>query len=70
MRIERAGLAVPGELWLLSRRNAIFLGIPFAITGAWTAYLVALLIYAAVSFYYTQHARHLPRVDPELTRPR
>ena len=45
--------------WLFSRRNAIFLGIPFAIAGSWTAYLVVLLIYASVSFYYTQHARRL-----------
>ena len=59
MRIEMAGLTVPGEPWLFSRRNAIFLAIPFAIAGAWTAYLVVLLLYAAVSFYYTQHARHL-----------
>ena len=70
MRIEKATLAMPGEPWLFSRRNAIFLGIPFAIGGAWTAYLVALLVYASVSFYYTQHARHLTSVDPELTRPR
>ena len=59
MRIEKGALAVPGEQWLFSRRNAIFLGIPFAIAGSWTAYLVALLIYASVSFYYTQHARRL-----------
>lgn len=58
-RIEKAGLPMPGELWLLSRRNAIFMAIPFAIAGAWTGYLVALAIYASVSFYYTQHARHL-----------
>jgi hypothetical protein len=70
MRIEKGSLSVPGEPWLFSRRNAIFLGIPFAIAGAWTAYLLALLVYAAVSFYYTQHARHLTAVDPELTRPR
>ena len=59
MRIEKAGIALPWEPWLLSRRNAIFLGIPFALGGAWTAYIIVLLIYSAVSFYYTQHARHL-----------
>ena len=59
MRIEKGAIAVPGEPWLFSRRSAIFLGIPFAIAGAWTAYLVVLLIYATVSFYYTQHARRL-----------
>jgi len=69
-RIEKGSLMLPGEQWLLSRRNAIFLAIPFAIGGAWTAYLLVLLLYAAVSFYYTQHARHIVRVDPELTRPR
>ena len=70
MRLEKGGVAFPGELWLFSRRNAIFLGIPFAVAGWWTPFLVVLLIYAAVSFYYTQHARHLTQVDPELTRPR
>ena len=70
MRIEKAGTPLPWEQWLLSRRNAIFLGIPFALAGAWTAFLIVLLIYASVSFYYTQHARYLSRVDPELTRTR
>ena len=67
-RIEKGALAMPAELWLFSRRNAIFLGVPFALAGGWTSYLIALLIYAAVSFYYTQHVRHLGAVDPELTR--
>jgi hypothetical protein len=57
-RIEKTGLSVPGEPWLLSRRNAIFAAIPFALFGAWTVYLVALFLYAAVSFFYTQHVRH------------
>jgi hypothetical protein len=70
MRIEKAALSIPGDQWLLSRRNAIFAALPFALVGAWTAYLIAMFVYAAVSFYYTQHARHLDRVDPELTRPR
>jgi hypothetical protein len=64
-RIEKTGLSVPGEVWLLSRRNAIFAAIPFALFGGWTAYLVALFLYAAVSFFYTQHARH---AAVELTR--
>jgi len=58
-RIERGTVQVPGNHWLFSRRNAIFAAIPFAITGAWTPYLVAMFIYASVSFYYTQHVRHL-----------
>ena len=59
-RIERAGLPPEGEMWLLSRRNAIFLAIPFALGGAWTAYLLAVLIYAAISFFIVQRVRHLP----------
>ena len=58
-RIEKGALSMPGEEWLISRRGAIFSAIPFAIFGAWTAYLVILLIYAALSFFYVQHARHL-----------
>jgi hypothetical protein len=58
-RIEKVGLPLPGDQWLLSRRNAIFAAIPFAVFSAWTAFLVFLAAYAAVSFYYTQHARHL-----------
>jgi len=58
-RIERGALPVPGQVWLVSRRGAIFAAIPFAIFGAWTAYLVALLVYAGLSFFYAQHARHL-----------
>ncbi len=58
-RIEKASFPMPGEHWLLSRRNAIFAAIPFAFFSAWTAYLVFLAAYACVSFYYTQHARHL-----------
>lgn len=63
-RIE--GIAgLPGELWVSSRRNFILLAIPFALLGAWTAYLVTLFVYAAASFFYLQHAR---RIAPELTR--
>jgi len=63
-RLEgKAGL--PGELWVSSRRNFILLAIPFALLGAWTPYLVTLFVYAAVSFFYLQHAR---RIAPELTR--
>lgn len=57
-RIERMSLAVRSEAWLFSRRSAIFAALPFAIAGAWTAYLVALLAYAALSFFGIQHARH------------
>ena len=58
-RIERASIQ-DGELWLISRRSAIVLGIPFAVAGAWTSYLVALLAYSMVSFFIIQHVRHQP----------
>jgi hypothetical protein len=58
-RIERAVMQ-DGELWLLSRRSAIVAAIPFALAGAWTSYLVALLVYATVSFFIVQHVRHEP----------
>ena len=58
-RIERT--AIPdGEVWLFSRRSAIALAIPFALAGAWTAYLVLLLVYAAISFFIIQNVRHQP----------
>jgi hypothetical protein len=56
-RIERSGMQ-DGELWLISRRSAIVAAIPFALGGAWTSYLVAILLYAAVSFFIVQHVRH------------
>jgi hypothetical protein len=59
-RIERSSMPSGGETWLLSRRNAIFLAIPFAIGGAWTAFLLAVLFYAAVSFFIVQRVRHAP----------
>jgi hypothetical protein len=58
-RIERSVMQ-DGEIWLISRRSAIFAAIPFAIVGAWTSYLIALLAYATVSFFIIQHVRHQP----------
>jgi hypothetical protein len=63
-RTESLRGSIPGEVWLFSRRNAILAAIPFALLGAWTAYLIALFLYAAASFFYLQHAR---RMAPELT---
>jgi hypothetical protein len=60
MRIEKSAMPPGGEIWLLSRRNAIFLAIPFALGGVWTAYLLAVLVYAAVSFFIVQRVRHSP----------
>lgn len=56
-RIEKAGMQ-DGELWLFSRRSAILAAVPFALLGAWTAYLAAIALYAAVSFFILQHVRH------------
>ena len=58
-RIERSGIG-DEDLWLVSRRSAIVLAIPFAIAGAWTSYLIGLLAYAAISFFIVQHVRHEP----------
>ena len=58
-RIERAAIH-ENEPWLISRRSAIVLAIPFAIAGAWTSYLVVLLAYAVISFFIIQHVRHQP----------
>ena len=57
-RTERSREAMPGELWLFSRRNAILLAIPFAIPGAWASLLSVMLAYAAASFFYLQHLQH------------
>jgi hypothetical protein len=62
--IERFGAPSGAETWLFSRRNAVFLAIPFAIGGVWTVFLLVLLFYAAVSFFIIQRARHAS----ELTR--
>ena len=57
-RIEKSDKPGGGDLWLLSRRNAIFLSIPFALGGVWTAYLIGVLLYAALSFFIIQRVRH------------
>ena len=59
-RIEKASMPADEELWLFSRRSAIFAAIPFALAGAWTSYLVVMLVYAIVSFFIVQHVRHRP----------
>jgi hypothetical protein len=57
-RIEKVGLSATDDPWLFSRRSAVFAAIPFAIAGTWTAFLIAMLVYAALSFFVTQHVRH------------
>jgi hypothetical protein len=58
-RVEKLGIPPSGDVWLFSRRSAIFLAIPFAVAGTWTAYLVAVLAYAALSFFILQRVRNL-----------
>ena len=58
-RIENAADAA-GDPWLFSRRSAIVAAVPFAIAGAWTSYLIAIAVYAALSFFIVQHVRHQP----------
>jgi MobA-like NTP transferase domain len=58
MRVEKSGYPPDADVWLFSRRSAIFAAIPFALAGAWTPYLIGLVIYAAVSFFVIQHALH------------
>ncbi len=64
-RIEKAIFPANAEIWLFSRRGAIVSAIPFALLGAWTAYLVMLWLYAMASFFIAQNARHSRN---ELTR--
>jgi hypothetical protein len=58
-RVEKAGI-LTSDLWLVSRSSAIVAAIPFALAGAWNSYLIALLVYAALSFFIVQHVRHQP----------
>ena len=57
-RVERMGRELPSGEWHFSRRTAIWLAIPFAIGGWWSAYLGILALYAAGSFFVAQHLRH------------
>lgn len=57
-RIEAPKIAIPGEVWLFSRRNAIIVAVPFAIFGAWSSYLGLTAAYAAGSFFLLQNLRH------------
>jgi hypothetical protein len=64
-RLERAHREVPLPISLFSRRNAILGALFFAIAGAWTAYLLAVVAYAAISFFFVQFLVH--RLSSELT---
>ncbi len=57
-RVERRGRELPGGQWLFSRRNAIWLALPFAVAGWWSLFLALAAFYAATSFFIAQHFRH------------
>jgi hypothetical protein len=57
-RIERRGRSVPGADLHFNRRTAVWLALPFAIGGWWSAYLGLIAAYAATSFFILQHFRH------------
>jgi hypothetical protein len=64
-QLERPSQDLPLPAWLISRRNVILAGLPFAVAGAWTGYLIAILAYAAISFFFVQYLVH--RMRSELT---
>jgi hypothetical protein len=64
-RLERVHSEVPLSISLFSRRNAILGALLFAIAGAWTGFLVAVLVYAAISFFFVQFLVH--RLHSRLT---
>ena len=64
-QVERAHTDLELPPWVVSRRNAILLLVLFAIGGAWTGFLVAVLIYTAISFFFVQYLVH--RLRSELT---
>lgn len=57
-QVERSGRTVPGAEWHFNRRIAIWLALPFAIGGWWSAYLGLIAFYATSSFFILQHLRH------------
>lgn len=57
-RVEKIGKEVPGNKWLFSRRNAIWLALPFVVGHWWSIYLLLVAVYAATSFFIAQHFRH------------
>jgi hypothetical protein len=57
-RVEARGRDLPGETWLFGLRPAIFLTVPFALGGWWTAALAVLAVYAAGSFFLVQNRVH------------
>ena len=64
-RLERSHTEVDVPIALFSRRNATLVAVIFALAGAWTGYLVAVLAYAAISFFIVQFLVH--RLPSQLT---
>ena len=64
-QFERLHTNITLPPWLVSRRNAVFLLALFAIGSAWTGFLIAVLVYAAISFFFVQLLVH--RTRSELT---
>ena len=64
-QLERLHTNIALPPWLFSRRNAVFLLALFAIGSAWTGFLIAVLVYAAISFFFVQFLVH--RTRSELT---
>jgi len=64
-RLELLPTPEARQPWTFSRRNAILAAIPFAAFGGWTVLLVAVLAYAALSFFFVQYVGQ--RVSSELT---
>ena len=62
-RVERLGRKLPAAEWHFSRRTAIWLALPFAFGGWWSAYLGLLAVYSATSFFIAQHLRHIVERD-------
>jgi hypothetical protein len=62
-RVEGRGRELPFQLWLFGPKPAVFVAIPFAVAGWWSALAVALALYAAISFFLVQHLVHGMRGD-------
>jgi hypothetical protein len=62
---ERKGHEVEGGIWLAEPKAMAWLLLPFALGGQWAAGLGALALYAAASFFWTQHQVHdAPNLPP------
>lgn len=64
LRFEVAGRAVRGEILLAERKGMVLLLTPFALFDQWAAGLVALLVYAAGSFFWAQAEVHRRAAPP------